>query len=94
MLGPLASMLGARERMLVVGTFHVVHPGLTEFQVRQIKFGTLSVPGPVIPKLLGRIAQRARLDSVRADALPIATPRYLVDIRVADGHLTLYKGMP
>ncbi len=93
-LGPLAPMLGERERMEVVGTFHVVHPGLTEFKVRQIKFGSLTVPGPVIPRLLGRIARGAHLDSLSADGLPIQTPRYVVDIRVADGHLTLYKGLP
>jgi hypothetical protein len=43
--------------------------------------------------LLARIARGAGLDSVTANALPIPTPKYLVDIRVADGHLTLYKGL-
>jgi hypothetical protein len=93
-LGPLASMLGSRERLQLAGTFRVVRPGLTEFRVKQVKLGTLSVPAAVIPKLLGRIARGAGLDSVSADALPIPTPRYLVDIRVADGRLTLYKGHP
>ncbi|MDE3150712.1 MAG: hypothetical protein KGL93_00540 [Gemmatimonadota bacterium] len=91
-LGPLASMLGERERMEMAGTFRVVHPGLTEFRVTQVKLGRISVPGPVIPKLLARVARGAGLDSVRADALPIPTPKYMVDVRVADGHLTLYKG--
>ena len=93
-LGSLASMLRDREWMQVAGSFHVVRPGLTEFQVRQIKLGSLSVPSAVIPKLLARIAQGAHLDSVHADALPIPTPKYLVDIRIAEGHLILYKGLP
>lgn len=93
-LGPLAAMLGDRERLEVAGTFRVVRPGLTEYRVRRITFGALNVPGPVIPKLLARIARRGGADSVSADALPIPTPKYLVDVRVADGHLTLYKGLP
>jgi hypothetical protein len=92
-LGTLASMLGDRERLQMAGTFHVVHPGLTEFRLTQVKIGKLSVPSAVIPKLLERIARGAGLDSVTANALPIPTPRYLVDIRVADGRLTLYKGV-
>ncbi len=92
-LGPLASMLGEREAMQMAGTFHVVRPGLTEFRVTKIKLGRFNVPSAVIPKLLARVARGAGLDSVQAQALPIPTPPYMVDIRVADGHLTLYKGL-
>ena len=92
-LGPLASMLGERERLQLAGTFHVVHPGLTEYRVTKIELGRFNVPSAVIPKLLGRVARGAGLDSVHARSLPIPTPPYMVDIRVADGHLTLYKGL-
>lgn len=92
-LGPLASLLNERERLQLGGTFRVVKPGLTEYQVRQIRLGKFGVPSAVIPKLLGHIAREAGLDSVAANALPIPTPKYLVDIRVANGHLTLYKGL-
>ena len=92
-LGTLASMLGDRERLQLGGTFHVVRPGLTEFRLTQVKIGKLTVPAAVIPKLLERIARGAGLNGVTANALPIPTPKYLVDIRVADGHLTLYKGL-
>ena len=91
-LGPLASMLGDRERVELGGTFHVVHPGLTEYRVTEIKIGSFSVPSAVIPKLLARVPRGAGMNSVSPDALPIPTPKYLVDIRVADGRLTLYKG--
>ena len=92
-LGPLASLLGEREAMQMAGTFHVVHPGLTEYRVTRIKLGRFDVPSAVIPRLLARVAHGAGLDSVQAEALPIPTPPYMVDIRVADGHLTLYKGL-
>ena len=92
-LGPLASLLGEREAMEMAGTFHVAHPGLTEYRITRIKLGRFNVPSAVIPKLLGRVARRAGLDSAQAQALPIPTPPYMVDIRVADGHLTLYKGL-
>ncbi|MGH7669151.1 MAG: hypothetical protein ACRENQ_06615 [Gemmatimonadaceae bacterium] len=91
-LGPLASILGERETIQVAGTLHVVHPGLTEYRVTKIELGRVSVPSPVIPGLLARVARGAGLDSVQARALPIPTPPFMVDIRVADGHLTLYKG--
>jgi hypothetical protein len=92
-LGPLASMLGERESMQMAGTFRVVHPGLTEYRVTKIELGPITVPSAVIPRLLARIARVAGLDSVSARALPIPTPPSMVDIRVADGHLTLYKGL-
>ncbi len=92
-LGPLASLLGEREAMEMAGTFHVARPGLTEYRVTRITLGRFSVPSAVIPKLLARVARGAGLDSAEARALPIPTPPYMVDIRVADGHLTLYKGL-
>lgn len=93
-LGPLASLLGDRERMQMAGTFHVIRPGLTEFQVRQLKLRNLAVPEAVIPKLIARLRKRAHSDSLSPNGLPIATPKYLVDIRITEGHLTLYKGLP
>lgn len=92
-LGPLASVLGERESMQVAGTFHVVHPGLTEYRVTQIRLGQVRVPSAIIPRLLARAAHAAGLDSVHAQTISIATPNSLADIRVADGHLTLYKGL-
>jgi hypothetical protein len=93
-LGSIATALADRERLMLAGTFHVVHPGLIEYRVTQIALGSVKVPGPMMPKVLEHLARGAHLDSVRADAVAIPTPKYLVDIRVADGHLTLYKGLP
>ncbi len=93
-LGSIAAALADRERLTLAGTFHVVKPGLTEYQVKQMAIGKVRVPGPIVPKVLARLSHGAHLDSVSADALAIPTPRYLVDIRVTEGHLTLYKGTP
>ncbi|HVB30386.1 MAG TPA: hypothetical protein VNE60_02545 [Gemmatimonadaceae bacterium] len=93
-LGPLASLLGDRERMQLAGSFHVIRPGLTEFRVRTLTLRNLTVPEAVIPKLIARLSKGVRSDSLSANGLPIATPRYLVDIRITNGHLTLYKGLP
>ncbi|HEY5220316.1 MAG TPA: hypothetical protein VIJ16_10940 [Gemmatimonadaceae bacterium] len=93
-LGPLAELLGDREQMQIAGTFHVVRPGLTEYEITQIKLHNLAVPSAVIRRLLARVNRGVHPDSLAANALPIPTPKYLVDIRVANGHLTLYKGLP
>lgn len=93
-LGSIASALADRERLMLAGRFHVVKPGLTEYEVTQAAIGSIRLPGPVVPKLLARLAHGAHLDSVSARALAIPTPKYLVDIRVSEGHLTLYKGTP
>ncbi|HVZ78837.1 MAG TPA: hypothetical protein VG818_12720 [Gemmatimonadaceae bacterium] len=93
-LGPLASMLGERERLQLGGTFHVIRAGLTEFQVKEVKLHDLSLPAQFIPRLLGAILKGARPDGVSPDGIPIETPKYLADVRVANGRLTLYKGLP
>ena len=93
-LGSIASVLADRERLMLAGTFHVVRPGLTEYRVTQIAVGSIRVPGPVISKVLARLTAGARGDSVSANAVAIRTPKSLVDVRAANGRLTLYKGLP
>ncbi|HET7631508.1 MAG TPA: hypothetical protein VFK16_04245 [Gemmatimonadaceae bacterium] len=92
-IGSLASMVRDREWLQIGGTFNVPHPGLTEFRVTEIKVGRLPLPSGLIPRLLQRIAHGVGLDSVASNTLHIPTPRTLADIRVANGHLTLYKGL-
>src|SRR5258708_34863388 len=43
-LGPLASLLNDRETLSFGGTFRVIRPGLSEFQVREIKLRDFKVP--------------------------------------------------
>jgi hypothetical protein len=93
-LGPLAAILGERERMELGGTFHVVRPGLAEFEVREAKLRDLNIPQPMIGRLLGSLAKGARPAGLSADGLAVPTPPYLGDVRIANGRVTLYKGLP
>ena len=49
-LGPLGSLLNDRERLSFGGTFRVVRPGLSEFQIREIKLRDFKVPSGAIPR--------------------------------------------
>jgi hypothetical protein len=93
-LGPIAGMLGERERMQFGGTFHVLRPGLSEFQVKDIKIRDFSVPASMIPRLLRQIERGSRPEGLSPDALPVVIPRYLGDVRISDQRITLYKTTP
>jgi len=93
-LGPLAGMLGDRERMQFGGTFHVVRPQLAEYQVKDIKIRDLSIPSAMIPRILHQTERGSRPDGLSADGLPIVVPGYLGDVRISNGHMTLYRNAP
>lgn len=90
-LGPLASFLGDRERIQFGGTFHVIHAELAEYAVKEIKLRELAVPQGMIPKLLAKIERGSRPVGVSTDGLPIVIPKFIGDIRVANGKVTVYK---
>src|SRR3954469_22694087 len=73
-LGPLAGLLNDREKLSFGGTFHVIRPGLSEFQVREIKLRDFKVPSGAIPRLLQQITHGQRPAGVAADAIPVPTP--------------------
>lgn len=93
-LGPLAAMMGERERMQFGGTFRVIRPGLSEFAVKEIRVRELNIPPRMIPRLLRQIERGSRPAGLSEDGLPLETPRYLGDVRVANGKVTLYKSGP
>ena len=99
MLGPIASMLGDRERVQLTGTLQLVNPGLAEFKIQDLKVHEMNLPHAMIPTLIKRFDQRPRpggwgpgspLDD---DALPLPLPRSVADIRVANGKITFYKNL-
>jgi len=90
-LGPLASMLGERERMQFGGTFHIIRPQLAEYQVKDIKIRDLSLPTAMIPRVLQQSERGSRPAGLSPDGLPIVVPAYLGDVRIANGRVTLYK---
>jgi hypothetical protein len=93
-LGPLGSLLNDRERLSFGGTFHVVRPGLSEFQIREIKLRDFKIPTGAIPKLVQQISHGNRPEGIAPDALPVATPKTLGDVRIANHLVTLYKTAP
>jgi len=90
-LGPLAGMLNDRERLQLGGGFRVIRPGLSEFEVREIKLRDFKVPRGAIPRLLQQISRGNRPEGVAPNALAVTTPRSLGDVRIANGRVTLYK---
>jgi len=90
-LGSLGSVLGDRERVEFTGTFRVAKPGLAEFQIQDIKVGAVTLPRGMIAGLVGRFDRGQRPAGLDRDALPLPIPRYVGDIRVANGKITLYK---
>jgi hypothetical protein len=90
-LGPLAGLLNDRERLQLGGAFRVIRPGLSEFEVREIKLRDFKVPTGAIPRLLQQISHGNRPEGVAPNALAVTTPRSLADVRIANGRVTLYK---
>jgi hypothetical protein len=92
-LGALGGMLGDRERVQFTGTLRVVHPGMGEFQMQDVKVRGLTIPRGMIHTLIGRLDRGTRPVGVDTDALPLPLPSYIGDIRVANGKVTLYKNV-
>ena len=90
-LGPLGSMLADRERVQFTGTFRVLRPGLAQFQVQEIKVRNINLPRGLISGLIRRFDRGTRPAGLDADGIPLPIPRYVGDIRVANGKITLYK---
>jgi pimeloyl-ACP methyl ester carboxylesterase len=90
-LGPLATMLGERERLELGGNLRVVRPGLAELVVREIRVGQLRVPSAVIPRLLRQSSRRERPEGISESGLPLRIPEHIGDIRVAGGSVTIYR---
>lgn len=92
-LGPLASMLRDREMVELSGTFHMLKPGLGEFEVQSAKVGQVTLPQGMIPRLLQEVDHGNRPAGLRSDALPLPMPGYVSDIRITNGKVTLYKNV-
>ena len=90
-LGPLAALVGDRQRVELTGTLHVVKRGLAEFKVYELKIGDLSVPHALIPRVIRQLMAEPRPAGVAEDAVPFAIPNDMGDIRVVNGKIILYK---
>src|ERR671921_464390 len=80
-----------RARLQLGGSFRVIRPGLSEFEVREIKLRDFNVPRGAIPRLVQQISRGNHPEGVAPNALAVTTPRSLADVRIANGRVTLYK---
>ena len=93
-LGALGSMFNEREKVQLSGSFTVVKPGVAEFVVKEVKVRNFSVPSGMIPPLIKRLDGGSRPAGIGENAIAVPIPRYVGDIRVANGKVTLYKTTP
>lgn len=90
-LGPLGALLGDRDTLQLGGTIDVLRPGMGEFQVKDIKFGSFAVPDAIIPRLVRRIRKGEMPQGLAENALPMPLPSFIGDVRIANGRITVYK---
>jgi len=90
-LGPLAGLLADRDSVTLGGTMNVIRPGLGQFVVQDVKLGTLSVPSPLVPRLVAEIRRGQMPDGIAQNGFPMPLPTYISDIRIANGKITIYK---
>jgi hypothetical protein len=92
-LGPLAAMLGDRERFQIGGNLRVVRPGLGELVVREIRVGQLRIPSGLIPRLLRQVSRGPRPPEISDSGLPLRLPEHIGEVRVAGGNVTIVKAL-
>jgi hypothetical protein len=92
-LGPVAGVLRDREWVQLTGTFHMLRPGVGEFEVERAMLGQVILPAGMIPRLVREIDSRPRPDGLADNALLLPVPTYVSDIRIANGKVTLYKNV-
>jgi hypothetical protein len=85
-------MLSDREPVQFGGTLQMVHPGLAQYRLKSIRIHDLSIPPPMIPKLVRNLDRGPRLQGLAPDGLPLQVPPYISDVRVANGTITIFKG--
>ena len=93
-LGPFGGLVNDREPLTLGGSFHVIRPGLSEFQVREVKLRDFKVPTRVIPNLIRQLDRDPRPDGVSPNGIPVKTPPSLADVRIANHRVTVYKTLP
>jgi hypothetical protein len=93
-MGRVLGTLSGRDSLLIGGTIGMVRPGLAQYRVRTIRLGGFELPPRAIPWVVGALRQRAQLDSLAPDAVPLPLPRQVGDVRVAEGRVTLYRATP
>lgn len=90
-LGPVARLFKDTEPLLVGGTLSAVRPGLAQFRLKEVAVRNIEVPRSVVGALVRRWSPGTRPDSLATDGLPVTLPSDVVDLRLQNGKVTLYK---
>jgi hypothetical protein len=84
-------MLRDRERIEFGGALRVIRPGFSEYQVKTFRVRDIALPQTVLPLLVRQLSGTIRSKELADDGLPLITPEYIGDVRVANGRITVYK---
>jgi len=90
-LGPIGYLLAEHERIEFGGALRVIRPGFSEYRVKTFKVHDIAVPQSVLPAFIRQLSRDARPSGLSEDGLPLATPEYIGDVRLAAGRITVYK---
>lgn len=90
-LGSAVGIVHDREQVQFTGTLRVLKPGTAEFDITDARIHGLPLPKGMIASLVDRFQPGRRPEGIDPNALPLPIPRYIGDIRVANGKVTLYK---
>jgi hypothetical protein len=90
-LGPVRQLLTGRQRVTLTGTPVVAAQGQGRFHIDDLKVGQLSIPRPLISRVLAQIDRDNAPSGAERPAITFPLPRYIGDIRVSNGQVTLYK---
>ena len=93
-LGPLREFLTGKQRVTLTGSPSVVAPGQGRFRVDDLKVGELSIPKPLISRVLAQVDRNNAPSGADPPAITFPLPSYIGDIRVSNGQVTLYKTTP
>jgi hypothetical protein len=93
-LGPLGTVLNGRQEVTVRGRLEVIGTGRAEFLVDEIAFRELQLPSALIDKIVSRLQVKGRTAGTPKNAIRFTIPRELADVRIAKGHVVLYKSVP
>ena len=92
-LSSIRMLLGERDSVLIGGTINMIHPGLAQFNVLEMKLGKFDVPAALQKRLIAEIKKKNSVPGVAPDALPVVLPSYITDVRIQNGKITLYKSV-
>jgi hypothetical protein len=79
---------------VIGGRLDIAQPGVLGLHVTQMTVNELRLPRALIERIVGRISIRTRTDSLAAGVVAMPMPKGVADVRVANGKVVLYKGVP